>query len=167
MTTEPPARKPPAAKPGAKVLPAYAERHVYGPRAIGAVLPAVTRLVYRTQGAAAAQLMADWPSIVGPGLAASTAPRRMAAGTLTLGCAGPVALELQHLAGPLMERINTYLGRPMVQRLRFVQDVLVARPPPVVAKRAALAPVAVDGLPDGPLRDALGALGALIRAERA
>jgi hypothetical protein len=159
MTTEPPVRK-----PRAKPEP-FAPRHVYGPRAIGAVLPAVTRQAYRSQGAAIAQLMIDWPSIVGPGFATTTIPRRMAAGTLTLGCAGPVALELQHLAGPLIERINGHLGRPVVQRLRFVQEVFAARPP-ALKPRPVLEPVAVD-LPDGPLREALAALGARVRSERA
>lgn len=146
-------------------LPPEAPRHPHGPRPIGALLPAVTRPAFKTHGPAAAQLLADWAAIVGPGFAATTTPRRFAAGTLTLGCAGPAALELQHLSAQLMERINTYLGRALVQRLRFVQDT---RPPPAPPRpRPRRPPVAVDGLPDGPLRDALGALGAAIGGERA
>ena len=143
-------------------------RHPYGPRQIGALLPAVTRPVFRKQSPATAAMATDWPSIVGPKLAAVTQPRRLAAGTLTLGCIGPVALELQHLAGPLMERINAHLGRALVQRLRFVQDatapspsVRTQRPPPRPD------PVPVPGLPPGELRDALAALGAMVLAERA
>ena len=144
------------------------QRFVYGPRAIGAVLPAVTRPAFRAAGPAAAQLLADWPAIIGPSLAAVTSPRRFTGGTLTLGCAGPVALELQHLSGQLIERINGHLGRVAVQRLRFVQIAAPAAPArPSRATRAALAPVAVEGIADGPLRDALGALGAAVRAERA
>lgn len=145
-----------------------AERRNFCSKPIGALLPAVTRPAFRSQGAATAQLMADWPSIVGPDLAASTVPRRLSAGTLTLGCGGPVALELQHLAGPLMERINGAMGRPAVQRLRFVQEMI--RPPARPAARRPppqAAPVPVDGMPDGPLRDALSALGQAIRADRA
>ena len=154
MTTQTPPGKPPA-------------RHPYGPRSIGAVLPAVTRPVFRAAGPAAAQLIADWPAIIGPALAAVTAPRRLAAGTLTLGCAGPVALELQHLAGQLLERINGHLGRAAVQRLRFVQETIVVRPHRPRATRVPLEPAIVEGIPDGPLRDALAALGAVVRAERA
>ncbi len=158
MATAPPPDKPPDTSP----------RHVYGPRPVGAVLPAIVRPAFRSQGAATAQLMADWPAIVGPALAAATRPNRLAAGTLTLGCAGPVALELQHLASQLIERINAHAGRPLVQRLRFTQampDRPDPAPPPRVPRR--LDPVPVAGLPDGPLRDALAALGAAVRADRA
>lgn len=147
--------------------PPPAARHPFGPRAIGAVLPNITRPVFRGQGAAIAALMVDWPLIVGPALAATTTPRRFAAGTLTLGCAGPVALELQHLAPQLMARINAHLGKARVQRLRFVQEVVAAPAPPRPARRPPTTPVPVDGLPDGPLRDALAALGGAIAADRA
>ena len=144
-------------------------RHVYGPRAIGVVLPAVTRRIFRSHGAALGPLLADWPGIIGAQLAAVTTPRRLAAGTLTLGCTGPIALELQHLAGPVIERVNTHLGRAAVQRLRFVQEVAARTPARVKApvRREAGEPVAIEGLPDGPLRDALAALGAAVRSERA
>ncbi len=142
-------------------------RHPFGPRPVGAVLPAVTRAAFRAAGPTVAQLIADWPSIIGPALAAVTAPRRLAAGTLTLGCAGPVALELQHLSTQVLERINGHLGNPAVQRLRFVQEPVAAKPSPPRATRAPLTPVQVEGIPDGPLRDALAALGAVVRAERA
>lgn len=154
MTTEPRPRKAPEPKPQADV------RHPYGPRPIAALLPGITRPAFKSAGPAAAQVMADWPAIVGPSLAALATPRRFAAGTLTLGCAGPTALELQHLAPQLIERVNTHLGRAAVQRLRFVQDLNPPKPP--ARPRAPRPPVAVEGLPPGPLRDALGALGAAI-----
>lgn len=138
-----------------------AARHVYGPRPIGALVPGVTRPAFRKQSPAAAQLLADWMIIVGPGLAGLAEPKRFQAGTLTVGCTGPVALELQHCAGPLIERINTHLGRPLVQRLRFVQQAASA-PAPAPPRRLRPAPVLIEGLPDGPLRDALAALGAAV-----
>ena len=134
---------------------------MHGPRTIGALVPGLTRPAFRKQSPAAAQLLADWVTIAGPALAASAQPKRFQAGTLTLGCTGPVALELQYLAGPLIERINTHLGRPLVQRLRFLQQAPSAPPLPA-RRRPRAAPVAVEGLPEGPLRDALGALGAAI-----
>ena len=141
------------------------QRHSsWGPRPIGAMVPALTRPTFRKHVAAAAQLLTDWPAIVGPALSATTRPRRFAAGTLTLGCAGPVALELQHLAGPLMERINGHLGKPLVQRLRFVQEAEPARPAPA-RTHSARPPIAVDNFPDGELRDALAALGAAIEPD--
>jgi len=111
--------------------------------------------------------MADWAAIVGPALAAVTQPRRLSAGTLTIACSGPIALELQHLAPELMARINAQLGAVPVQRLRFTQATVRAdphaapRPPPSpAALRAAHA--AVGALPEGPLRDALASLGAAV-----
>ncbi|MBV9783266.1 MAG: DUF721 domain-containing protein [Acidisphaera sp.] len=152
----------PAAKPG----PARDEvaRHVYGPRPVAAVLPAVLRPAFRRRAPAAAQVLADWETIVGPTLAAVAVPRRLAAGTLTIGCAGPVALELQHLADALIGRINTHLGRHLVQRLRFVQEAPTPAGKPVSARapRPEVAQAAEDrvsGLPQGELRDALAALG--------
>ena len=145
-------------------------RHVYGPRPVGALVPQVTRPAFRRHSAASARIMADWAAIVGPALAAVTTPRRLAAGTLTLACSGPVAVELQHLAAQLIERINTHLGGTAVQRLRFVQAMqspVPVRPPPkipVAATKAAQR--AVADLPEGPLRDALAALGSAVIARR-
>ncbi|MBN9508369.1 MAG: DUF721 domain-containing protein [Alphaproteobacteria bacterium] len=141
------------------------KRFVYGPRALGAVVPAVVRPAFRRRAPATAQVLADWPAIVGPALAAVTVPRRLASGTLTIGCAGPVALELQHLAGALIERINSQLGRPTVTQLRFVQQSLPAPPAPAPPRPAA-APPRLQHLPEGPLREALERLGAAVLTGR-
>jgi len=107
--------------------------------------------------------MADWPSIIGPALAAVTTPRRLVAGALTLACSGPIAMELQHLTTELIARINAHLGTPTVQALRFVQTApppATAPPVPRVTPAATkAAEAAVAGLPSGELRDALAALG--------
>ena len=81
------------------------------PLPLGALIPAVTRPAFRKRSPAGAQLLADWATIVGPALAAVTSPLRLSAGTLTLACAGPVAMELQHLAPELIGRINAQLGK--------------------------------------------------------
>jgi hypothetical protein len=141
------------------------ERFVYGPRPVGALVPAITRPAFRRRAPATAQLLADWPMIVGPAPAAVTAPRRLSGQTLSIACPGPVALELQHLAPLLIERINTHLGRRVVDRLRFVQDApqqaADPAPPPSPAAVAA-AESAVADLPPGSLRDALAALGRMV-----
>jgi hypothetical protein len=146
------------------------ERHVYGPRNLAALMPGVTRAAFRRRAPATAQVMADWADIVGPALAAVTTPRGLAAGTLTIACGGPVAMELAHLADELRARINAHLGGQTVLRLRFVQTV----PPPLAQPRAAAPPPrdaaraaeAVAGLPDGPVKAALAALGALVLGAR-
>ncbi len=139
------------------------QRHVYGPRALSSLLPAITRPALRQRNAASAQLVADWEAIVGPELAAVTLPRRLSAGTLTLACAGPVALELQHQSQVLVGRINTHFGRLLVDRLRFVQDdSATAKRAPAPPRQAAPEPVNIPDMPEGPLRDALAALGGRI-----
>jgi hypothetical protein len=140
------------------------ERHVYGPRPVGALLPRLTRPAFRRRAPATAQVLADWTSIVGPAIAAVTTPRRLASGTLTIACAGPIAMELQHLANEVMGRINAHLGSQVVTALRFVQTFGdVPRPPGVSAPAdpAKLAEVeaSVAELPEGELRAALTALG--------
>ncbi len=138
------------------------QRFLGGPRALGALLPRLTRPAFRRRSPAGAQLMADWAMVVGPALAAVTSPRRLSGATLTIGCAGPVAMELSHLAPQLVARINGHLGRVAVERLRFVQQ---AAPPGTVPARRPPDPALPDRverrlaeLPDGALREALAKL---------
>lgn len=133
-------------------------RYIYGPRTLGALLPAIARPAFRRRSPAAAQIMADWAAIVGPALAASAQPRRLSGGTLTLGCTGPQALELQHLASALIERINAHLGSLVVERLRFVQEA-PSTPPARLSPRQPDTPPPIADLPPGGLRDALERLG--------
>ncbi len=98
---------------------AIADRHVYGPRPLGVLVPKVARPAFRAISPGTGQVMADWDTIVGPQLAVVSRPRRLAAGTLTIACAGPVAMELQHYATELISRINTHLGTTTVRNLRF------------------------------------------------
>jgi hypothetical protein len=132
-----------------------------GPRALGALLPRLTRPAFKRRSPAGAALMADWPAVVGPALAAVTSPKRLGNGTLVIACAGPVAMELTHLAPQLIGRINAHLGQTAVERLRFVQQA--SANPAAAAPRAAAKPVAlpprvreaVAAVPGGELREAL------------
>ena len=138
------------------------ERHVYGPRAVGALLQSITRTAFRRRSPATAQVLTDWAEIVGPALARTTTPRRLSGKALTIACAGPVALELQHLSAELVARINGHLGQVVVEKLRFVQDA-VAPAPAVPSPPRDLAPVSLPGVPPGGLYDALEALGRAVR----
>ena len=131
------------------------------PLPLGSLIPAVTRPAFRKRSPAGAQVMADWPGIVGPALAAVTTPLRLSAGTLTLACSGPVAMELQHLAPELISRINAQLGRAPVERLRFVQQsstqagVRPAPPPRPAAPLPGEVRSRISAVPEGELREAL------------
>ncbi|MFC7472927.1 DUF721 domain-containing protein [Dankookia sp. GCM10030260] len=151
------------AKDSAKSAGFTPARSPYGPRPLGALIPALTKPVFRRRSPAGAQLMADWAGVVGPALALVTSPIRFTAGTLTIGCAGPVAMELTHLAPQLIARINAHLGKPMVERLRFVQQA-PARPaqaakPLPDAPLPAPVEAAVGTVPGEDLRAALAKLG--------
>jgi hypothetical protein len=143
------------------------DRHVFGPRSISALLGPLLRPAFRKRAPATAQLLADWDAVIGPALAAVTTPRKLTGGTLTLACAGPVAMELQYLAPALMQRINAHLGQNAVARLKFVQDLALPRPILPTPKPAIEAGYsAVADLPEGELREALARLGAMVLRPR-
>jgi hypothetical protein len=116
--------------------------------------------------------MADWALIVGEELAAATLPRKLAGGTLTVACAGPMALELQHRADVLIGRINTHMGHRLVERLRLVQapvGAVVARlgaGRQAGAEEVAAVERAVADVAPGELREALVRLGLAVRMAR-
>lgn len=108
-----------------------------GLRAVG---PLASRLaapvVARHGGGILARLKADWPAVIGADIAAATWPQALGRdGALKLRVAAATALELQHRAPLLIERINVYLGRPAISRLVFVQGPLPLAPP---ARRGSL-----------------------------
>jgi hypothetical protein len=144
-------------------------RGVYGARSIASLVPVIARTAFKRAAPGVAPLMEAWEGIVGPVLAAETAPLRLAQGTLTIACSGPMAMELQHLSAELLQRIAQYLGAPTVRRLRFVQSTprRLATPMrriPPAADDLAAAEAMID-LPGGPLRSALASLGRAVLSE--
>ena len=156
------------------------QRLAAGPLALAGIINIVTRPALRSRGGALARLALDWPEVVGPALAAVTAPERLSGGpgggTLTIRASGPMALELAHLAPELIARVNARLGRHTVARLRFSAgrrrnaDPPAAPPPapPPPPGREALSRAAalVSDLPQGPLKEALARLGACVLSRR-
>jgi len=139
-------------------------------RALGAVLdPAARR-----RGFAAAALLSDWSLVVGAALASRCQPVMLEAhgGVLHLYANGAAALEIQHAAPQLVERVNTYLGFRAVRRLRLVQSPLPPQPRPAEEPPLRLlAPDEVASLdqnviavPDPELRAALLSLGQILLA---
>jgi hypothetical protein len=139
------------------------KRSPYGPQPLSALVPRLTRPAFRKRSPAGAQLLSDWPALVGPALAQVTMPRRFAGGRLTIGCAGPVAMELQYLAPQLIARINGQLGEALVRELRFVQQAGAGTPspplPPPPRPLPARVAAELDLLTDAGLRAALEKLG--------
>jgi len=138
-------------------MPALNAPRNYAPRGIAALLAPVVRPAFRRRAPAAATLLADWESLAGPEFAARAAPLKFAAGTLTLACAGPAAMELQLVAPTLIARLNLALGQQMVERLRFMrQSPKILAPPAAPLRAGPKAPP--QNLPEGPLGEALAKL---------
>lgn len=142
-----------------------------GPRDLAALVPRLTRPAFRKKSPDSAQILADWPIIVGPGTAGMAEPLKLSAGTLTLACTGPAAMELGMAAPAIMERINSHLGRIAVRKLAFVQRP--PRPEPPRAKRPVPGPIpapvasGLEAVPGEELRAALERLAKGVYARKA
>jgi hypothetical protein len=140
----------------------------WGFRAVGvAVSKLAAPVVVRRGGGILVRLKSEWPAIIGPDWAAVSWPTALGRdGVLKLRAASTAALELQHRAPLLIERINLFFGRLVVTRLALVQGPLPLDSPP---SRAGLRPLAADGtelvggglsgIADPQLREALARLG--------
>jgi len=162
-------------KDGDKAEESEARRLAIGPVPVARLVAAAVTPLRRRSRAALSRLALDWPEVVGPALAAVSAPERLvgqgkAGGVLTIRASGPVALELQHLAPQLLERIARQLGPGRVTRLKVVQapppslqepQAPAPKPPPRPLDPERLKPslAALAALPEGPLRDSLARLG--------
>jgi hypothetical protein len=126
------------------------------------------------QGLGEAQLLQQWPAIVGDDLALHCWPVKLSFprgqrrdGTLRLRVVSALALEIQHREPVLLERINGYFGYRAVIRLALVQGAMPAEAPPpgprplAPAERQALGR-RLDGIADPGLRGALERLGSAI-----
>src|SRR5690606_26290714 len=91
---------------------------------------------FARQGFAAVDVVSHWEDIVGPELAARTEPVRLVwprrddrdlSGTLTLRVEGAYALDLQHLARAVIERVNRYFGGACVGRISIRQGPVARR----------------------------------------
>jgi hypothetical protein len=84
-------------------------------------------------------LVLHWVEIAGAEVARIARPVRFSAkdGTLTLLAEPAAALFLGHESRALAGRINAYLGRPAVTRVKFIQGRLTLPPPPPLLSRPA------------------------------
>jgi hypothetical protein len=82
----------------------------------------------RKRGLARAELISWWPDIVGAPYARHTAPERIrwtrdgTAATLVVRCDPSLALQFQHEADRVRERLNAYFGYAAVGAVRIVQQ---------------------------------------------
>lgn len=120
-------------------------RYKNQPVAAGSILSRATAAALRKRGFGEGEVIARWPDIVGPKLAALTAPEKLqqrrgdvAGAVLHIRVAGAAAVELQHMAPTVIERINGFYGYRAVDRLKLVQGPLPEREPPREVTQRAL-----------------------------
>ena len=133
---------------------------------------------FAKQGFAATELVTRWQDIAGPEIAAHAEPikiqwRRKPDGepaepaTLVLRVEGPAAIEIQHLAGVLIERVNRFFGWQAVGQIALRQAPLTRRerptPPPADQETAARIASTLTDVADENLRMALARLGAAVK----
>jgi hypothetical protein len=132
---------------------------------------------FAKQGFASVELVTRWPEIVGAEIAAHSQPEKIQwprtpqarnapePGTLLLRVEGPAALEIQHLSGVILERVNQFFGWQAVGSVRLRQAPLSRRtalrplPAPDTAAMTRIA-ATLPEIRDEKLRQALARLGA-------
>jgi hypothetical protein len=156
------------------------------PVRLGEALAGTIAPALRRQGFGEAEIVTAWPEIVGARLAGACAPIRLVWPTrgpksamedaqpaaLAVRVEGAFALELQHLAPLVVERINARLGWRCVDRLRLHQGPLPRQaprsgpPPEPDAAARAQGERAAEGVEDEALRAAIARLGARVAQTR-
>ena len=115
-------------------------------QSIGIDLQPLGRQALMRAGFVDGTLVLRWEDIVGPDLARLARPMRFvdnsSGGVLTLRAEPGASVFLQHESRQLCDRINAYLGRPAVRRIRFVFRALAsgARSAPAVRAEPKPAP---------------------------
>jgi hypothetical protein len=175
---QPGRRRATAPRPNARTSGAEQIRRGGGLRRLPELLARMLEPAARRRGLAEAKLLTEWSTVVGPALAGRCHPVRLShtadrsGGVLLLHVAGSAALELQHSAPQILERINGFFGYAAVSRLRLLQAPLpkpLTRPEPPAARAVSDADDsaiarAVREIRDPVLRTALHGLGRTLRA---
>lgn len=150
------------------------------PRALADLVNAAINPVIAKQGFGESDVILHWRDIVGPRLGDVSEPIRMQwpsrrAGrkgdatpepaTLVVRIEGAFAIELQHVAPLVIERVNARLGWRCVGRITVRQGPVRRAPPkrsavPIDPQAAREAQEAARAVEDPGLRDALARLGA-------
>ena len=148
------------------------------PRPLKDLLHKTLGEVFAKQGFASTELVTRWTDIVGAEIAAHSQPEQIhwpratqgsapEPGTLVLRVEGPTALEIQHLSGVILERVNRFFGWQAVGGLRLRQAPLRRdrrKPPPAPDLEAAERIAAtLPEIRDENLRNAIARLGAAIK----
>ena len=142
-------------------------------KSLGSTVSKVAAPVLGRRGFGEAQMILEWPSVVGRDLARDTLPVKLSFGrgermdgTLHLRVAPGAGLTVQHLEPLIIERVNGFFGYKAVARLALRQGALPRRAAPEPPRLRALTEAEQTGLAarladieDPELREALEGLG--------
>lgn len=168
--------------------PANKRKGPYGAKAVGSYVPGVAKAAFEAQGFPGASIAAEWPAIAGADMAAYTTPERLiwpkrrheglrqdqtaapersqrqTGATLVLRVEGPRAIEIQHGAPQIMERVNIYFGYRAVVNLRIIQGPVSRKSAQDEKTRDAPPPDerGLDDIENDGLKAALARLGARV-----
>jgi len=151
--------------------PAQEGERRQGFRAVGiAVSKLATPIISKRGGGVLVRLKAHWATIIGDDWASVSWPSALGRdGVLKLRTAPATALELQHRAPLLIDRINLFFGRAVVNRLVLVQGPLPTDSPPtnpgsrrLAANEVAKLDSQLAEIADPELRAALARLGKVV-----
>ncbi len=158
------------------------ERIARGLLGMAALTERVARPVLGRQGQAAAQVFGRWPEIVGPSLAAVSAPEKVqrargngGGATLYLRVSsGAAAAMIQPQTPQILQRVNAYLGPGAVKHIKVTQgplSLIPRRPAPRASvplndADIAAAEETLTQVGSEPVRHALARLGARLKARR-
>ena len=133
---------------------------------------------FARQGFARSELVTRWTEIAGPEVAAHAQPLKIRwnrtrdsepeePATLVLRVEGPAAIEIQHMAGVIIERVNRFFGWQAIGQIALRQGPLsrheeAAAPQADPAEATRIAETLTD-VADENLRLALGRLGAAVK----
>jgi len=148
------------------------------PRPLADILQRTLNAAFAKQGFVSTELVTRWGEIVGAEIAEHSEPDKIQwprpadgktpePGVLVLRVEGPVAVEIQHLSGVVLERVNRFFGWQAVGGLRLRQAPLRRdRRKPLPAPDLEAAERIAATLPeirDENLRNAIARLGAAIK----
>ncbi|HAK99229.1 MAG: hypothetical protein CBE09_05065 [Rhizobiales bacterium TMED249] len=126
----------------------------YGTPHVSKVLGRITGRTMNRRGFSDSRMLENWSAIVGPQLAAMSQPVRLSrrksgrdggdtsghaggntggntGGVLTVKAEGAIALEIQHLAPQIIDRLNSYYGHAAIARLNIIQGPVTVTPSPL------------------------------------
>jgi len=149
------------------------------PRPLADLLRKTLNEGFARQGFASSEIVTRWAEIIGADIAQHCEPIKIQwprgpqdqpqPATLVLRVEGPAALEIQHMSGVILERVNRFFGWQAVGQIGIRQAPLRGRqqaplpPGPDPEKTARLAAELTDIVADDDLRGALARLGASVK----